>query len=623
MKLIFDIEGNGLLDTLTTIWMIVCKDINSEEVHVFSDHAPNAKPLSEAKNFLRSADTLIGHNIYGYDIPAIQQVLGWEPDWDKQKVVDTLVLSWMVDYKRPGGHSLKNLGALLKCPKDDYQDGFDNYNDNMLRYCIQDVRSNEKVFRYLAQECNKISTKKPLFKKGLETEHRWAYYEMRMRQHGWLFDDNLAKQSVAEWQSRMQEIEDFIEPTLKPRVIDRGETEPRIKKDGTYYASSCKWFEIDPESGKDEITRLLDGPYTKIEMLPAEMGNMDNVKQHLYSLGWEPDDFNVKKGSKGGWIQTGPKLTSSSLEKLDEKLVGTPNEGIGSMIDEYYTLRSRKSVVEGWIKNAKDGRLHPRTWVIGTPTYRCRHEVITNIPSVSSPGGAQMRGMLKAEPGYKVVGADSSGNQFRALAHYMNNADFTEAVINGSSEDGTDVHSRNAEIIGVKRKTAKPFIYALLFGAGDEKLGLIVTGVKNRDAGKAARSKLMKGLKGFKELKDKIDNLFFSTKHKFGRGCIPALDGRLVYPETGHQALNYLLQSFEAITTKAALVYGFDKLNAEGLDWYPTLYMHDEFAIIVREDQADRALEILVEAHREGPKEFGAMIMDGDGAIGNTYADVH
>ena len=191
------------------------------------------------------------------------------------------------------------------------------------------------------------------------------------------------------------------------------------------------------------------------------------------------------------------------------------------------------------------------------PTFRCRHEVVTNIPGVDSPGGKEMRSCFVAEEGYKVVGADSAGNQFRALAHYMRDDDFTKSVISGSSEDGTDVHTRNAEIIGVTRKTAKPFIYALLFGAGDEKLGLITTGVKNRDAGKKARAALMKGLPGLKKLKDRMDNVFFGTQAKYGRGCFPALDGRLVYPESGHQALNYLLQAFEAITTKAALVYCF------------------------------------------------------------------
>ena len=39
---------------------------------------------------------------------------------------------------------------------------------------------------------------------------------------------------------------------------------------------------------------------------------------------------------------------------------------IGEMIDEYYTLRNRHSVVDGWIEKSIEGRLHGNMWTIGT-----------------------------------------------------------------------------------------------------------------------------------------------------------------------------------------------------------------------------------------------------------------
>jgi len=646
MKLIFDIEGNGLLDTLSEVWMIVCKEIGTDRVFIFSDHArvEDLKgqkagltgSIQDGLKFMHKADMLSGHNVYGYDLPALKQMYGWEPDYKKTTIIDTLILSWLVDYKRKGGHSLGNYGTLFKFPKGDFK-AFHEYSAEMLHYCIQDVNLNERVYAYLFAECKKISDKKELFKLGMKVEHKWAYYEMKMREKGWLFDEHQAHVAINTWKKRMEDIEAIIEPQLKTRVFNKGEiTEDRIyKKNGDYYKTAVQHIAYYPigDDGKVDVNAFLQqanksalilGPYTKVEFVDAEMGNMENVKGHLLELGWIPDDYNVKR-ENGKWVQTGPKLTTSSLEKLDESLTNRDDDrsGIGKLIDEYYTLRSRRSVTEGWTKQVKDGRIHPRTWVIGTPTFRCRHEVVTNIPGVDSPGGKEMRSLFVAENGYKVVGADSSGNQFRALAHYMRDEEFTHSVIAGSSADGTDVHTRNANIIGVNRKTAKPFIYALLFGAGDEKLGLITTGVKNREAGRAARLKLMKGLPGLKALKEKLDGVFFGTQSTFGRGCFPALDGRLVYPESGHQALNYLLQAFEAITCKAALVYAFEKMDEEGLDYYPTLFMHDEIAFVVRDDQAERGLEIAVEAMREGPKMFGVDIMDGDGSVGTSYADVH
>ena len=43
----------------------------------------------------------------------------------------------------------------------------------------------------------------------------------------------------------------------------------------------------------------------------------------------------------------------------------------------------------------------------------------------------------------------------------------------------------------------------------------------------------------------------------------------------------------------------------------------------MREDHAERCLEIFVEALTEAPKGYGVMCMSGDGTIGTSYADVH
>ena len=619
--LILDIETNGFLDVTDTCWMLVAQEVGGTESFVFSDYAEGARPLEEAEEFVKGYAAIAGHNLYGFDIPAIKKLMGWEPDWDKQKVYDTLIMSWLVDFKQPGGHSLGRWGEAFKYPKGDFKE-FDKYSQEMLDYCIQDVSLNEKLFRHLSGKCKEIIEKKPLFKEGLRVEHKWAYYEMRMRQVGWKFNEHQAHITHRKWVDRMEEIRSKLEPRLKTRCVNKGELVPKLKKDGGYYVTTLKWFGEQADYVSEH--KSFWGPMTKVEFVEPVLNQLDNVKEHLFSLGWQPDDWNVKK-EQGKWVQTGPKITDTSLEALDKKLEaeGHPEAGFGAALSEYNTLKSRRGVPEGWLKVTKNGRLYPRTWTIGTPTFRCRHEVITNLPGVNALGGKELRSLLTSEDGYKVVGADSAGNQFRALAYYMNDADFTKSVISGSSADGSDVHSRNAKIIGCTRNQAKPFIYALLFGAGDEKLGLILTGKKDKEPGRKARLKLMKGLPGLKALKEKVDNMFFGTQNNYGRGFIPGLDGRLSYPNSGHQALNYLLQTFEAITCKAALVYAFDKMTEEGLDFYPTLFYHDEIAVVVKEEQAQRALDISIEAMIEGPKWFNVDIMDGDGCIGDTYADVH
>ena len=62
-KIIFDIECNGL--NPTTIHCIVAKELEGP-VHTFP---PNK--LKEGIEFLKKADTLIGHNILRFDLDVI------------------------------------------------------------------------------------------------------------------------------------------------------------------------------------------------------------------------------------------------------------------------------------------------------------------------------------------------------------------------------------------------------------------------------------------------------------------------------------------------------------------------------------------------------------------------
>ena len=196
-------------------------------------------------------------------------------------------------------------------------------------------------------------------------------------------------------------------------------------------------------------------------------------------------------------------------------------------------------------------------FTIGTPSFRCRHRGIVNIPGVHAQYGKDLRSLLTCEKGTKLVGADSAGNQFRGLAHYMGDDEFTASVVVGQESDGTDAHSRNAAILGVSRSVAKSFIYAYLFGAGMSKLGEVVTGLKSPKAGKIADEKFKAAFPKLKELKDKLLMEFNKNKMKTGIGFIIGADGRRVIVGSEHQLLNYLLQTLEGITCKTALVYQY------------------------------------------------------------------
>ena len=69
MNIVFDIEADGL--NPSKIFCIVAQDVDTGDVFTFDN-----TQLEEGYEFLKSATKLIGHNIIGYDLPALRDVEG-------------------------------------------------------------------------------------------------------------------------------------------------------------------------------------------------------------------------------------------------------------------------------------------------------------------------------------------------------------------------------------------------------------------------------------------------------------------------------------------------------------------------------------------------------------------
>lgn len=608
-KYVFDIETNGLFPD--KVWMLVMQDCATEEVYSYSDYDSDLPPIEEGLARLSKAKIIAGHNIISFDLPVMKKLLNWEPS-EGTRVWDTFIMSQLCKYQRGHMHGLKGWGGFFDYPKGDHED-WSCYSKEMLEYCIRDVDLNLKVYNRVSKEASVLIKNNPKFMQALELEHEFAKINAEITQKGWVFDMDRAEALYEEILDKMEHIEDELNPQLGMVAVMRGnkEVDQIVKKDGTYYKRVIDWFEIEEDIKASDGN--ISGPYTRVEFKPVELGQMAEVKKFLLDKGWKPDDWTVKK-INGSWIKQSPKLTDSSLKPLGK---------LGEYISDYYMLRNRLATVEGWIEEVRDeekyndGRLHGSMFTIGTPSFRCRHRVIVNIPGVYAPYGKELRSLLTCEEGMKVIGADSAGNQFRGLCHYINDDKFTDEVING------DVHQRNADTLGISRPQAKTFIYAYLFGAGHAKLGEAVSGKKSAKIGKQADETFKATLPGLKVLKDNLENEYRYSEMRTGQGFIIGADGRRIMVGSEHQALNYLLQTLEGITCKAALVYAYKKIKEQGLEAYPTLFYHDEVVFVAKESDAEAVKDICVEAFKEAPKSVGVMCMDGDGQIGDSYADVH
>ena len=598
MKLVFDIEANGLLTTVSKFHCAGALDVETGKEYWFRPHQ-----LQEFLDLLDSAKVIIAHNAYGYDVEALRILSGgsWTP---KATVQCTKVMSQMLNYRRFGfGHSLKQWGEAFNDHKGDYNGGWEEFNDDMFEYMKQDVRLNVKVYNHLMQEVKNYiaSSGSKGILKALRSEMQMDHIMVKQNRNGWLFNAPEATQLLTTVEDKMKAIEDFINPQLPARLrkVDNEPKSPKFTKAGKPAAWMRNWFELSDECMVDDCP--VWGEFSRIEFIDGDVGNTDTVKRLLYSLGWKPDEWNWKR-IDGKFVKVSPKLSDSSLEGLGD---------VGKALMEYYTLRSRHSIIKGWFEHIdSNSRLHGDVFNIGTPTFRQTHKIIANLPSGKAVLGPEVRKLFVAKDGYKLVSADSAACQLRLLAHFMKNEEFTREILDG------DIHQKNADILGCDRPTAKPFIFAFLYGAGGKKLGSIL-GVSEREGNKK-KKQYLESIPALKKLINSVQNIVD------GQGYIPGLDDRPIYTESAHKALNYLIQGAEAVVMKYTIIMIEEELEKAGLDASILLFYHDEVTYEVKEEQAEQAREIIMRCFEEAPKALGVDIMTcGDCNIGDDYYDVH
>ena len=577
MDLVFDIETDDIQATL--VHCIVAQDADSGEIFKF----PPSK-LAEGYQFLTTANRLIGHNIIGFDIPLVEKFGG--VDLSKIEVIDTLVLSRLFNPTRDGGHSLGSWGYRLGLAKIDFED-YLNYSTEMLTYCVRDVQVNTLVYNALRQESKGFS------KDCIALEQSVAKIVKQQEVSGFKFDMKAALTLLAELREKKQIIEDEVHNTFKPKWVDTKLVIPYIKTtDGKLSKRGLS---------DDEYARCLNTlnyePFMRQTLQDFNLGSRKQIGEYLVDFGWEPDRF-----------------TPTGQPIVDEKTLSKITHiHEAKLIADFLLLQKRIAQIDSWVEAVEDdGRVHGFVIPNGTITGRMTHRNpnVAQVPSHGSPYGKECRSCWIVEDGYKLVGVDASGLELRMLAHYMDDKEYINEIING------DIHTANQNFAGLKsRDQAKTFIYALIYGAGDEKIGSIIKG--SRAEGKRLRERFLNSLPAYRTLKERVDRAASKTYLK-------GIDGRKLYIRHKHAALNTLLQGAGAVLMKKALVMLDDLLKLNTIDYRFVANIHDEWQIEVKESQADFVGEMAVKCIIEAGEHFNLRCpMDGEYKVGDNWSETH
>lgn len=610
--LLFDIETDGLLDTCTKVHCICAMDWLTKKTYSFGP-----QEIEDAIDLLRSYDLWVAHNGMCFDVPALAKLTRIGQDFRKRRTFDTLTASRLIwadlkfddfdkvrkDERRAakgkapahpfpkkliGSHSLSAWGHRLGEYKGDYgivtENAWDHWSPEMQSYCEQDVQVLAKLYEHIL--------KQEYSPESLALEHDFQQVIFLQEQTGVYFDEQQAVEMYGRLAARRDELVSELQTEFPPKV----EEEVFIPK------------------VNNRVRGYVKGqPFIKRYTIPFNPSSREQVAERLIGLGWKPDQH----------TETGQPVVDEDVLK------SLPYPCCKKLVEYFELIKMLGMLGEGnhaWLKLVtKSGRIHGRVTTCGAVTGRCTHHS-PNLAQIPARGtyGHECRELFKAPDGMTMLGCDASGLELRMLASYMSRYDggkYAKVILEG------DIHTENQKAAGLPtRNDAKTFIYALLYGAGDVKLGSIVAPTSSEGTqaqkGKALRTKFYRNIPALQRLTETVQS---AAKE---RGFLYGVDGRKLRIRSQHSALNTLLQSAGAVLMKYATVLFHELAQEQGFfygpDYVQVLHVHDEFQINCRPECAEALGNLAVRSIELAGQHFGFPCpTTGEFKIGATWADTH
>ena len=613
MKIIFDIETDGLLDRLTKIHVMSWAVVGSDTVRSTND-------LSVMQEVMHKATTIIGHNIVGFDIPALAK---FEITTDA-KIIDTLALSWYLEPKKIR-HGLDDWGKAVGIDKPKVTD-WDNltYEDYKHR-CEEDVKINEKVWLQLERKLMR------LYREDSEAERLLEYLTFKLQcardqeVYGWRLDTQKAHTLHDKLQQLKETSEKQLSEAMPKRPITKVMNPPKVmyKKDGTLSAHGEAWQQRLREAYMPASTRT---PLTVLlETVDGNPNSHEQVKEWLYGLGWKPSTFKYVRGDGYGEERKIPQIRDGS-DLCTSVIALAEDEPSIKLLEDLTVISHRLGVVKGYLEHERDGYL--KAGMAGlTNTLRYKHKKpLVNIPAVDKAYGYDLRACLIAPEGSVLVGCDMVSLEDTTKRHYMQPIDpeyVAEMQVEGFdphldlakhagavTQDQIDRHNDKKINLGSIRKGYKAANYACVYGVGAATLSR-TTGLKPREATKL--------IKAYWERNWAVERISETRK-------VRTIQGETwIYNEVS--GFYHSLRSEKdrwSTTNQSTGVYCFDqfvKLVKEAGEKVIGQF-HDE-VIVVTEDEK-RTERVLLECKDKLNNNIKLNVpLDIDYAVGNTYAEIH
>ncbi len=466
---VFDIECNGF--TPTKIHCLSYQDKDGTIVTLFE--------YDDMRDWLARQTVLIGHKIIIFDVPILERLLGVRVD---AELIDTLALSWYLEPDRKR-HGLEYYGEDYGIPKPVVDDWDSLTPEEYAHRCEEDVKINVRLWSSQRVHLENLYEHDDASVKRIVRYLSWKIDCAREQEVlGWRLDVVSCRSLREEWVPILEELDAHLCMAMpQVRVFSNRKKPGRcFKQDGTHSAAGLRWF---------ELLRQLDLPEEHTDDVKEPTGWKDpkpsshvQIKDWLFSHGWEPCTFKYKRDKQTGDVRTIPQVYKDKSPEVSPSVAALfQSEPAFEYLEGRSVLQHRLSIVEGFIRDGEaSGYLQARVQGF-TNTLRFKHTEVVNLPGIDKPYGKEIRSLLTAPEGMELCGADQCALEDKTKQHFMYPHD--PAYVEEMQKDGFDPHLDLAVQAGVitsdqayedeakklhkqHRVVYKEANYACVYGAG-------------------------------------------------------------------------------------------------------------------------------------------------------------
>jgi hypothetical protein len=478
---VFDLESDGLLDKVTKIH---CFSYQIWDNGVMIEKG-SLTAYSDIIAFCSVQEVLIGHNIIRYDIPVLRKILGITVTCI---LIDTLGLSWYL-YPLRKKHGLEVWGDELGVPKPIINDWNNLDVADYIHRCESDVEINQLLWTEMFNYLNLLYDYDTI---RIDRIINYLNYKLdcarEQEEVGCKIDKELVDNSLRELYILQKEKLDNLVEAMPSNIKFRKVEKPAktLKKDGTLSALGVKWYLLLQENNLPNDYN--ESVMVKISEEPGNPASSTQMKDWLYSLGWEPITFEYRKNKAGdvnpvAQIYVNDEVCSSIKELYDM-------EPALENLDMLSLINHRIGIFIGY-RDSINEEDFVRAEIAGfTNTLRFKHKKpIVNLPKVFKFYGEQVRGAIIApDDRHKLCGSDMSSLEDSTKQHYMYFFDpeyvtlmripgfdphLDIAVLSGMlTDEQSEAHKKKEADYSQVRNKAKTVNFAGVYGAGAPKIAL-------------------------------------------------------------------------------------------------------------------------------------------------------